>query len=103
MPWDKAGNYWTVRRDGDSVVRECWGNAGLAAAAAATDEFLATQKQRRQAEADEWRGLDRAMTVLCLAAERLAAEALAAAGYRRHKKGEWRKRRGEKREGQSAT
>ena len=103
-PWEwreRGGPYYTRSRKEDGrVVREYVGGGALGQIAALEDEH---ERRRRQEEAafckEERNGLEELaapVDELCGAAEVLARAALLAAGYRRHNRGEWRKRRGQK-------
>ena len=102
MGWEKrarGGLYYTrSKKIGNQVVREYVGTGPLAQLAAEMD---ALDRQRRQEEAEAWRterecmeALETPIEELCQAAEVLAQAALLAAGYHRHNRGQWRKRRG---------
>jgi len=80
------------------VIREYIGGGILGELAARMD---ALERQRREEEAALWReererleALDGLTEELYEAAEILAKAALVAVGYHQHKRGEWRKRRG---------
>jgi len=103
MGWEKrarGGLYYTrSKKIGNQVVREYVGTGPLAQLAAEMD---ALDRQRRQEEAEAWRvereyteALETPIEELCEATEVLAQAALLAAGYHRHNRGEWRKRRGD--------
>ena len=100
-PWERrerGGLYYTrSRREGGRVVREYIGGGVLGEIAALEDEY---ERRRRQEEAALWKeerqrldDLTAPVEELCEAAEVLAHAALVAAGFRRHNRGEWRKRR----------
>ena len=100
-PWERrerGGPYYTrSRREGGRVVREYIGGGVLGEIAALEDEY---ERRRRQEEAALWKeerqrldDLTAPVEELCEAAEVLAHAALVAAGFRRHNRGEWRKRR----------
>ena len=102
-PWERrerGGPYYTrSRKEGGRVVREYVGGSVLGEIAALEDEY---ERRRREEEAAFWKeererleGLMAPVDELCEAAEVLARAALLAAGYRRHNRGEWRKRRGQ--------
>ena len=106
-PWEnreRGGLYYTrSRKVGGRVVREYVGNGPLAELVARMD---ALERRRREEEAEAWReekerleALEGPVEELCEAAEVLARAALVVAGYRQHKRGEWRKRRGHHEEG----
>ncbi len=101
MAWEtrpRGGRYYTrSHKVGGRVVREYVGVGLLAELAAALD---AAERRERAAEAARWRGeaarfaaLDEATAALDGLAEALASAAMVAHGYRRHNRGEWRKRR----------
>ena len=95
-----GGSYYyrKVRRDG-RVVSEYLGG-GLPAC---LEEWgVAAGRERSRARREAWEARrarldEREAEAVALfdAVEAVAREALEAAGYRRHKRGEWRKRRGE--------
>ena len=101
MGWekrDRGGLYYTrTRKVGGRVVREYLGGGILGHTAALQD---AQERKRREEEAALWKDeRDRleALVVsvedLCEAAEILYRAALLAAGFRRHQRGEWRRKR----------
>ncbi len=101
MAWEqreRGGLYYTRSRKVDGrVVREYVGTGPLAELASEAD---ARERRRREEEAEAWReerermeALEAPIEELCEAAEVLAHAALVAAGFRRHNRGEWRKRR----------
>jgi hypothetical protein len=100
-PWERrerGGLYYTrSRKEGGGVVREYIGGGVLGETAALEDEY---ERRRREEGVALWKeererleGLMAPVEELCEAAEVLARAALVAAGYRRHNRGEWRKRR----------
>ena len=100
-PWERrerGGPYYTrSRKEGGRVVREYVGGGVLGEIAALADEY---ERRRREEEAafckeerERLEGLMAPVDELCEVAEVLARAALVAAGYRRHNRGEWRKRR----------
>ena len=102
MAWETRrgrGRYYTrSRKANGGVVREYFGVGEFAALIAECDAAERAERARkRAAEAATERELAdlRALTEpLDSAGEGLARAALVAAGYRRHHRGEWRKRRG---------
>ena len=101
MGWekrDRGGLYYTrSRKVGGRVVREYVGGGILGYIAALQD---AQERQRREEEAALWKeeherleALVAPVEALCEAAEILSRAALLAAGYRRHQRGEWRRKR----------
>jgi hypothetical protein len=100
-PWERrerGGPYYTrSRKVNGQVIREYVGGGVLGEIAALEDE---AERRRRQEEVVLWKeererveDLMAPVEELCEAAEVLARAALVAAGYRRHKRGEWRKSR----------
>jgi hypothetical protein len=101
MAWEKRGDrkyYYRARRVGRRVVKEYVGTGPAAEAAAGADA------ERRAARAAKQRAEQQLREAYSTAAEQVAAfgsqvsllmEAeLLAAGYHRHDRGTWRKRRG---------
>ncbi len=102
MSWESRGGkgryYTRSRKVNGRVVREYLGS-GPAAEAAAREDAL--ERDRREAERAaflderaELDDIDATLDELNDLAELVARAALAAPGYRLHKRGEWRKRRG---------
>jgi hypothetical protein len=96
MVWER-GYYYRVRKVGGRVVREYVGTGQVAELAAQLDarerarrerEALATRRQKAELTA-----LDAELKALTERADLLARAALLAAGFHRHKRGEWRRRR----------
>jgi hypothetical protein len=93
--------YYRKERQGNRVVSTYIGPAGDRAALFA--EIDALDRQRRQqerweaqiarAQFAELASAPEGLTELLAEAKRAAAEALTAAGYHQHKRGQWRKRR----------
>jgi hypothetical protein len=101
MGWekrDRGGLYYTrSKKVGGRVVREYVGGGILGHLAALQD---AQERQRREGEAALWKeerekleALVAPVEDLCEAAETLYRAALVAAGYRRHQRGQWRRKR----------
>jgi hypothetical protein len=101
MGWEKrerGGPYYTrSRKIGGRVVREYVGGGTLGHLAALQD---AQERQWREEEADMWNeererleALVAPVEDLCEATEILYRAALLAAGFRRHQRGEWRRKR----------
>lgn len=102
MGWERRqrGGLYYVRkvRVGDKVQSLYVGSGELAALSSQLDEYdwderQSEQKQRRQ-ELDALAASDAAMAAFCADVEATLREALEAAGFYRHNRGEWRKRRG---------
>lgn len=81
----------------DRVVREYVGAGPLADLAAEMDRLerleRAEEAEARREERDHLDALEGPVDELCEAAEVLARAALVLSGYRRHNRGEWRRRR----------
>ena len=101
MGWEKrkrGGHYYTrSRKINGRVVREYVGGGPLGKLAAEMD---ALERRRRQEKAEAWRAererleaLEAPVVKLCEMSEALARAILIVAGYHRHNRGEWRKRR----------
>jgi hypothetical protein len=103
MAWEKRGScryYYRVAKVGGRVVREYFGKGSLAEIAADIDDLArirrlaaaadaADERERNKKEIKKWvRQLDKVSRT----AEAFATLALAAAGFHRHKRGEWRKK-----------
>ena len=101
MGWEKrerGGRYYTrSRKVGGRVVREYVGAGRVAELIAAHDAAERAERAEAVAAVREERArvapIDSATAALDGLAEALARAALAAHGYRRHHRGEWRKRR----------
>jgi hypothetical protein len=98
MGWDKGRYYTRSKKVNGRVVREYVGCGKAAELAAQLD---AINRQEREAKRDaaraqraEQAALDAQMDRLNELGDLLAGAAMMAAGYRRHNRGEWRKRRG---------
>lgn len=101
-PWERrerGGLYYTrSRKVNGEVIREYVGGGVLGEIAARMD---AEERQQRKEKATAWKeareqmeALETPVEELCEAAEVLAKAILVTAGYHQHKRGEWRKRRG---------
>jgi hypothetical protein len=101
MAWEKrerGGLYYTrSRKVNGQVVREYVGGGVLGELAARMD---AADRQGREEEKAAWReererleGLVGLVDELCQDVETLAQATLLAAGFRRHNRGEWRRKR----------
>jgi hypothetical protein len=94
------GRYYTRSpRRGGRIVREYFGAGEWGEYWAAEDAYARAERAERaaasRAEADELVELDKLVAAYAQVAEVAAREALAAAGYRQHQRGEWRKTRGQ--------
>jgi hypothetical protein len=101
MAWERrerGGLYYTrSRRVNGKVVREYVGGGVLGELAARMD---AADRRRREEEKAAWREererleeLTSLVDELCQDVETLAQATLLAAGFRRHNRGEWRRKR----------
>jgi hypothetical protein len=101
MGWEKrerGGLYYTrSKKVGGRVMREYVGGSTLGHLAALQD---AQERRRREEEATSWKeererleALVTPVEDLCEATEILYRAALLAAGFRRHQRGEWRRKR----------
>jgi hypothetical protein len=104
MAWEtrtgSSGRYYTrSTKVGGRVVREYVGSAGspLAELAAAEDALHREARQReaqdRRTERERLAALDAPLDALDALTGALYRAALVAAGYRQHKRGEWRRKR----------
>ncbi len=98
MTWCRDGRYYyRSRREGGRVISEYLGAGAVGAAAARCDEErraqIAAKFERDRAAHDEARQLEAALHDLARVSDELLVETFAAAGYHRHHRGEWRRRR----------
>ena len=97
MGWDRGRYYTRSRKVNGRVVREYVGTGEVAALAAELDALerqeRELEREARRSERAELEGLDAPLDDFDELADLLACAALAAAGYRQHKRGEWRKQR----------
>ncbi len=103
MAWETRGNgggtyYYRKRKVDGRVVSEYVGSgllATLEASRAAQDRReRAAAAAAERAERDRFRANEAGLDTLCELTDGLVAVALMDAGYHRHHRGEWRKRRG---------
>jgi hypothetical protein len=98
MGWDKGRYYTRSRKVNGRVVREYVGAGEIAVLVAQVDalerERRETERAARRAEKARLEALDAPLNQLNDLADLLARAALVVAGFRQHKRGEWRKRRG---------
>jgi hypothetical protein len=103
MSWETRngkGRYYTRSvRIGGRIVREYIG-AGVYGECIAADDARARAERADQAaaaraEIEHLADLDELVAASARSAQVVASEALIAAGYRRHQRGEWRKTRGQ--------
>jgi hypothetical protein len=96
MGWER-GYYYRVRKVNGRVVREYVG-AGEVAQLVAQMDALEREQRRLKAlehrqEKEELKALDDDLKALSAKIDLAAHAALLAAGFHRHKRGEWRRRR----------
>jgi hypothetical protein len=95
--WDKDRYYTRSIKVNGRVVREYYGVGEVAALAAKIDAMnranRAAEREARRAQKAELDSLDASVRELDEIADLLAQAALLAAGYRQHKRGEWRRKR----------
>jgi hypothetical protein len=98
MTWCRDQRYWyRSRRVGGRVISEYRGAGEAGALLAEIDNAEQRQaraeRQRERAGQDEARAVQAALGDLACASDELVAEVLTAAGYYRHQRGAWRRRR----------
>jgi hypothetical protein len=98
MGWEKGKYYTRSRKVGGRVVREYVGTGQIGVLAAELDRCVGEQRdlerQMNEATRAELAALDEPLDELDDLVEALASVGLLMAGCRRHKRGEWRKKRG---------
>ena len=102
MAWEtrkRGGRYYTrSHRQGGQVVREYLGAGELGAAIAQLDALEREERQMaaaaRREERARLQALDASIANYCREVDELVRAELIAAGYRQHKRGEWRRPRG---------
>jgi hypothetical protein len=100
MAWEQRGNrsyyYRSVRRRG-RVVKEYFGTGRVAELCAQLDALIlerrAIERQDRAAERDRCDALEARTLELIQLTDALVAATLTVAGYHRHDRGTWRRRR----------
>ena len=101
MPWEKRNGcgpyYFRARREGDRIVKTYCGG-GLRGKLAELEDLQA--REDRQSRAEKRRrtlayldGLAEQMEAFSALTDTLLQATLTEAGYHRHKRGEWRRRR----------
>ncbi|VTR92763.1 Uncharacterized protein OS=Singulisphaera acidiphila (strain ATCC BAA-1392 / DSM 18658 / VKM B-2454 / MOB10) GN=Sinac_7637 PE=4 SV=1 [Gemmata massiliana] len=106
MGWDKCGRYYTrSRRVNGHVVREYIGGGRAGELVAQLDAIERDKRETERACAkiaqERVKTLDVLLAELNEQADLLIQAALLAAGFHQHKRGEWRKKRGEHESGTS--
>jgi hypothetical protein len=102
MAWEsrqRGGPYYTrSKRVNGQVVREYVGGGELARIVAEQDTINRTireaRRKRERNELERLKTADAAVEEFCKAVDSLTRAALVAAGYRNHKGGQWRRKRG---------
>jgi hypothetical protein len=101
MAWKTVNGrpyYYRSKREGGRVVTEYVGTGEVARLLSQLDTIdrdeREAERQAERAERERYDAEDRAVAAWCEDVEAVARAALGAAGYHRHKRGEWRKRRG---------
>jgi hypothetical protein len=98
MGWDKGRYYTRSRKVNGRVTREYIGTGKAAELSAELDaldrQWRETEQAARRAERAELDALEAPIQQMYQQTELLAHAALVAAGFRQHKRGEWRRRRG---------
>ena len=101
MGWEERGGrryYYRARKVGGRVVKEYVGSGPMAELVASQDAAARAERAavaaRLRAERERVAPAEADLAAIEEVAEALARVSLVAAGYRRHKRGEWRKRRG---------
>jgi len=100
MPWHETdGRHYFYRSEWvkGRCVRRYVGGGQLGELAAAEDDLRRIEREARrrgrQAEQELWQDAEAALAALCGLSDLVLKAALTAAGYRRHCRGQWRKRR----------
>jgi hypothetical protein len=97
MGWER-GYYYRVRKVNGRVVREYIGTGEMAQLVAKMEGLERKRRELERAERkallDELNAVENAVVQMCDRADLMARAALVSAGFRQHKRGEWRKRRG---------
>lgn len=100
MGWEQHGKYkyyYRAKREYDRIVKQYFGRSETARMQAAIDDVRRKERRAaqaaRQKEKERLDKLDEGVEQLCELADLVAHLALTYAGYHRHNKGEWRKRR----------
>ena len=101
MAWEQRGNrsyYYRSVRSGTRVIKE-YAGGGLTGVLA--EEFEGEQREQRAYEVDrrrreraKWAALEQPARELDDLSDLLMTASLTLAGYHRHDRGEWRRRRG---------
>lgn len=102
MGWDKGRYYTRSKKANGQVIRQYVGTGPRAKAAARKDIRARKKRQNERAawnaERARLEALDIPLDELNNLADLLVRAALRAAGFHQHKRGEWRKQRGQQNE-----
>jgi hypothetical protein len=103
MGWDKGRYYTRSKKVNGRVVREYIGTGTVAELAAQMDASTRADREAKRAalrtEQEELRSLEGDLESLVELTDLVTQAALLVAGFHQHKRGEWRRRRGERSEG----
>jgi len=101
MGWETRGNqryYYHKQRLNGKVVSTYMGRGTAAELADGigilTTDALDSERWERRQQRDKWKAQDAAEQTAFDTVEAVFQQAMIDAGYHRHKRGEWRKRRG---------
>jgi hypothetical protein len=98
VPWQN-GYYYRAKKINGRVVRTYVGKGLTAEAVAKIDAGIRALRREVAANLKEERARQEALAeqvaLFCDIADILARDALAAAGFHQHKRGEWRRKRGQ--------
>lgn len=100
MGWDKNGRYYTrSHKISGRVVREYIGGGVIGKMAEKKDLDERAQRANRvkdwKAQKEGMEAVEAVVAQLCDVTDLLARAAFLAAGYHQHKRGEWRRKRGQ--------
>jgi hypothetical protein len=104
MGWERRGGfyYYVRRKTCGKVIRTFMGRGAEAEVAASLEQLRRQhreqERQRRRAEQARWDAADAALARVVAATQLLMRAALRGAGFHQHQRGEWRLRRGRRRE-----
>ena len=97
MGWEKGRYYTRSTKVNGRVEREYFGCGKVAEMIAMVDEL---QREERRAKAEALRqemansrALDQKVSAICNLADLMARAAMVSAGFHRHHRGDWRRRR----------
>src|SRR2546430_14037636 len=96
MAWQKRGShyyYYRSTKEKGRVATEYLGRGTRAVKAAAEDTERQAGRNKERQEQKEWEALDTQVATLDTLITLLSHSTLADAGFYKHRRGEWRKRR----------